>query len=48
MASLVYRIIATKKKQIWNHLMFLLNVLQHDAENDENLANHDYDLVSEN
>ena len=28
--------------------MFLLNVLQHDAENDENLANHDYDLVSEN
>ena len=28
--------------------MFLLNVLQHDAENDENLANHDNDLVSEN
>ena len=28
--------------------MFFLNVLQHDAENDENLANHDNDLVSEN
>lgn len=28
--------------------MFLLNVLQHDAENDENLANHDNDLASEN
>ena len=26
----------------------LLNVLQHDVENDENLTDDDYDLVSEN
>ena len=36
------------KRKIQNYLMFLLNVSQHDAENDENLTNDDYDLVSEN
>ena len=38
----------SSKEEIQNYLMFLLNVSQHDAENDENLTNDDYDLVSEN
>ena len=36
------------KKKIQNNFKVLLNVLQHDVENDENLTDDDYDLVSEN
>ena len=43
----VWRIVATKKEEIQNYLA-VLNVLQHDAENDENLTNDDYDLATEN
>lgn len=48
MTSLLWRIVATKQKKIQNNLKVLLNVLQHDVENDENLTDDDYDLVSEN